>query len=52
MSSGAASDNFMIYGCAGLDGGSPVIKNDMLIALEIDGSGAHGGSAELGTAIQ
>ena len=36
----------MIYGCAGLDGGSLVIKNEMLIAREIDGSGAHGESAE------
>jgi hypothetical protein len=36
----------LIYGCARLDGGSQVIKNEMLIVREIDGSGAHGESAE------
>jgi hypothetical protein len=36
----------MVYDCSGLDGGSQMIKNEMLIAREIDGSGAHGESAE------
>jgi hypothetical protein len=36
----------MIYGCAGLDGGRHVVENELLIAREIDGSGAHGESAE------
>ena len=44
---GAASDDFTINGCAGLDSGSQVIKNKMLIAREIDGSGAHGECAKL-----
>ena len=37
---GATSDDFMICGCAGWDGGSQVIKNEMLIER------AHGESAE------
>jgi hypothetical protein len=32
----------MINGCASLDSGSQVIKDKILIAREIDGSGAHG----------
>ena len=36
----------MLYGCAGLDGGSQVIKSEVLIAREIDGNGAYGESAE------
>jgi hypothetical protein len=43
---GAASDHFTINGCAGLDSGSQVIKNKLLIAREIGESGAHVESAE------
>jgi hypothetical protein len=37
----------MINGCASLDSGSQVIKDKILIAREIDGSGAHGEFAKL-----
>jgi hypothetical protein len=31
---GAAPDDFMIYGCFGLNGGSHVVENEMLIAQD------------------
>src|ERR1039458_439764 len=38
--------NYLIYGCARLDGDSHVVENEILIARESVGSGAQGESTE------